>query len=146
MHLLTWYLLPLVLLTAIVLLLGLLPLRQRARDAAVAMELGAHAASWAVVLVSATIWISRAGKMFQDFGIESSNLSALVIQMAQPLVMLIVCAIVLAVDGIVYSSLWRNDVSQTVRNRFSLFMTLVPLLIMLVFGTTIYLPLLKLLG
>ena len=84
--------------------------------------------------------------MFQDFGIESSNLSALVFQMAQPLVMLIVCAIVLAVDGIVYSSLWRNDVSQTVRNRFSLFMTLLPLLIMLVFGTTIYLPLLKLLG
>lgn len=146
MHLLTWYLLPLVLLTAIVLLLGLLPLRQRARDAAVAMELGAHAASWAVVLVSATIWIPRAGKMFQDFGIELSSLSLLVIQMAQPLVMLIVCAIVLAFDGIIYSSLWRNGASQTARNRFSLFMTLVPLLVMLVFGTTIYLPLLKQLG
>jgi type II secretory pathway component PulF len=110
------------------------------------MELAAHAASWAVVLVSATIWIPRAGKMFQDFGVESSSLSALVIQMAQPLVMSIVCAIVLAVDGIIYSSLWRSEVSRTVRNRFSLFMTLVPLLIMLVFGTTIYLPLLKQLG
>jgi hypothetical protein len=146
MAFLTWYLIPLVLLTAIVLLLGLLPLRQRAREAAVAMELAAHAASWAVVLVSATIWIPRAGKMFQDFGVESSSLSALVIQMAQPLVMSIVCAIVLAVDGIIYSSLWRSEVSRTVRNRFSLFMTLVPLLIMLVFGTTIYLPLLKQLG
>ncbi len=84
--------------------------------------------------------------MFQDFGIELSSLSLLVIQMAQPLVMLIVCAIVLAFDGIIYSSLWRNGASQTARNRFSLFMTLVPLLVMLVFGTTIYLPLLKQLG
>jgi hypothetical protein len=73
-----------------------------------------------------------------------SNLSVLVIQIAQPSVILIVSAILLATDGVIYSFLWRNDASQTVRNRFSLFMTLVPLSIMMVFGTAIYLPLLKL--
>ena len=144
MPLLGRFLLPLVLLTAIVLLVGLLPLRQRARRPPIAAELGAHAASWIIVLASAAIWIPRASKIFQDFGVELSSLSVLVIQIAQPSVILIVSAILLAADGVIYSFLWRNDASQTVRNRFSLFMTLVPLSIMMVFGTAIYLPLLKL--
>jgi hypothetical protein len=141
------FLLPFVPLTAIVLLVGLLPLRQRARQTAIALELGAHATSWIIVLAYAAIWIPPWRKIFQDFGVELSGLSLLLIQIAdliaQPLVMLIVSAIVLAADGIIYSSLWGNEGSQTVRNRFSLFMTLVPLSMMLVVGTAIYLPLLK---
>ena len=82
-----------------------------------------------------------------DFGAELSSLSVLVIQiaelMAQPLVMLIITAIVLAADGVIYSLLWENEAADTARNRFSLFMTLVPLSILLVFASAIYLPLLK---
>jgi len=148
MPLLAPFLLPLVLLTAILLLVGLQPLRQRARKAAIAVELGAHAASWIIVLAYAAIWIPRARKIFQDFGVELSGLSVLIIQIADLMVpasvILVVSAIVLAADGVIYSLLWRNEASQTVRNRFSLFMTLVPLSIMMVFGTAIYLPLLKL--
>jgi hypothetical protein len=134
-------------LTAVVLLVGLLPLRQRARNAAIAVELGAHAASWIIVLAYAAIWIPPARKVFQDFGVELSGLSLLLIQIAdliaQPLVMLIVSAIVLAADAIIYSSLWGSEASQTVRNRFSLCMALVPLSMMMVVGTAIYLPSLK---
>ncbi|HEV3304260.1 MAG TPA: hypothetical protein VG055_31715 [Planctomycetaceae bacterium] len=148
MPLVARFLLPIVLLTVVVLLAGLLALRQRARKAAIAMELGAHAASWIIVLVSAAIWTPPARKIFQDFGVEMSSFSVLLIQiadlMAHPSVMLILCAFVLAADGIIYSFLWRSDFSQTVRNRFSLFMTLVPFSLMLVLGTAIYLPLLKL--
>lgn len=141
-------LLPLVLLTAAVLLVGLVPLRQRTGKAAIAAELGAHAASWIIVLAYAAIWIPRFRKIFQDFGVELSSLSVLVIQiadlLAQPAVMLITTAIVLAADGIIYARLGRNETSRTTRNRFSLVMTLVPLSIMVIFGTAIYIPLLQL--
>jgi hypothetical protein len=147
MPLLAQFLLLYIPLTAVVLLFGLVPLRRRAPGAAIAVELGSHAASWIIVLAYAAIWIPGYRKIFQDFGVESSGLSLLFIPIAdfraQPL-LLVVSAIVLAVDGIIYSSLCGNEVSQTVRNRFSLFMTLAPLSIMVVFGTAIYLPLLKL--
>lgn len=148
MPLLAQSLLPLVLLTAIVLLVGLLPLRQRTRKAAIAAELGAHATSWIIVLAYAAIWMPRSAKVFQDFGIEVSSLSVPVIKfadlMAQPWALLIVSGIVLAADGIIYSLLWTDGVPQATRNRFSLFMTLVPLSIMLAFGITIYLLLVRL--
>jgi hypothetical protein len=148
MPLLAPFLLIFIPLTAIVLLVGLLPLQKRAPNAAIAVELGSHAASWVIVLAYAAFWIPPARKIFQDFGVELSGLSLLLIQMAalmaQPLVMLIVAAIVLAADWIIYSSLWGNEASQTVRNRFSLFMTLVPLSMMMVLGTAIYLSLTKL--
>ena len=90
----------------------------------------------------------RSAKVFQDFGIEVSSLSVPVIKfadlMAQPWALLIVSGIVLAADGIIYSLLWTDGVPQATRNRFSLFMTLVPLSIMLAFGITIYLLLVRL--
>ncbi|HXY36761.1 MAG TPA: hypothetical protein VEI07_21200 [Planctomycetaceae bacterium] len=141
------FLLPLGVLTVIILLVGRLPLRRRAREPALAVELGAHAAIWLVVGGCAVIWIPRTRKILHDFGAELSSLSVLVIQiaelMAQPLVMLIITAIVLAADGVIYSLLWENEAADTARNRFSLFMTLVPLSILLVFASAIYLPLLK---
>jgi hypothetical protein len=146
--LITPFLLPLVLFSAGILLAGILALRPRTRRAAVAAELAAHAASWIAVFVYAAIWIPRARKILQDFGIELSNLSMLVIQiadlMADPAVMAIVTASLLAADGIIYSLLWRSDFSPSTRRRFSIFMTLVPLLVMLLFETAIIVPLFKL--
>ena len=144
------FLVPLILCSGIVLLAGILPLRQRKRGVAIAAELGAHAASWIVIFVYAAIWIPRARKVFQDFGIELSSLSMLVIQvadlMAYPAAMLIISASVLAADGTIYSLLWGSDISPSTRNRFSLFMTLIPLFVMLLFGTAIIVPLFQLMG
>jgi len=141
------FLVPFVLFLGIVLLAGILPLRQRTRGVAIAAELGAHAASWIVIFVYVAIWVPRARKIFQDFGIELSSLSMLVIQiadlMAYPAGMLIVSAGMLAADGIIYSRLWGSDVSPSTRNRFSLFMTLIPLFVLLFIGTTIIVGLFK---
>jgi hypothetical protein len=139
---------PLIVFLAVILLAGMVPVRQRTRGAAVAAEIGAHAASWIMVAVYAAIWIPRARKIFQDFGIELSTLSMLIIQvgdlMANPVVMLIVSASMLLLDGIIYSLLWEGNVSPAIRNRFSLFATLIPAFVMLLFGAAVYVPLFKL--
>jgi len=148
MSVLARYLLPLIGLTAVVLVVGLLPLWQRTRRAAIAAELGAHAVGWIIVLAYAAIWIPRYRKIFQDFGFELSSLSMLVIQiadlLAEPLVMLVVSVIVLAADGMIYSLLWSNAAAPKIRNGFSFLMTLLPLSLMVLFGAAIYPTLLKL--
>jgi type II secretory pathway component PulF len=148
MSVLARYLLPLIGLTAVILVVGLLPLWQRTRRAAIATELGAHAVGWIIVLAYAAIWIPRYRKIFQDFGFELSSLSMLVIQiadlLAEPLVMLVVSVIVLAADGIIYSWLWKNAAAPKIRNGFSFLMTLLPLSLMVLFGAAIYPTLLKL--
>jgi hypothetical protein len=148
LSLVTPFLLPLVLFSAGILLAGILALRPRTRGAAVAAELAAHGASWIVVFIYAAIWIPWARKLLQDFGIELSSLSMLVIQiadlMADPVVIVIMTVSLLAADGIIYSLLWRSEASPLARKRFSLLMTLIPLLVMLLFGSGVLVPLSKL--
>jgi len=146
--LITHFLIPLALFLGAILLAGIVPLRQRTRGVAIAAELGAHAAGWIVVFAYAAIWIPQTRKIFQDFGIELSSFTVLIIQitdlLAHPAAILIVSASMLAADGIIYSRLWGRDASPSNRNRFSVFMTLVPLFVMFVFGTAIILPLYRL--
>ena len=87
-------------------------------------------------------------RSFQDFGIEVSSLSMLVIQiadlMADPLAALIISASLLAADGIIYSLLWRRNISPVLRTLFSLMATLAPAFALLLFGAAIFVPLFKL--
>ncbi len=141
---------PLVLFLGVILVAGILPLRQRTLGAAVAAEIAAHAAGWIAVFVYAAIWIPRARKILQDFGIELSSLSMLIIQvadlMANPVVMLIVAAGLLAADAMIYSLLWRSNVAPSMRNRFSLFTALIPFFVLLLIGWAIFVPLIKLMA
>ena len=109
-----------------------------------------HGASWIAVCVYAAVWIPRARKILQDFGIELSSLSMLVIQiadlMADPVVIVIMTASLLAADGVIYSLLWRSDISPSTRKWFSVLMTLIPLFVMLLFGTAIVVPLFRLMA
>lgn len=142
------FVVPWLLFLAGVVVAGLVPLRQRTRSAAVVAELGAHAAGWIAVFAYAAMWIPRARKLLQDFGIEVSSLQMLIIQIADlvadPVAIVIISVMMLAADGIVYSLLWRSDFSPLTRKRFSLFMTLIPAVVILLFGMAIIVPLYKL--
>jgi hypothetical protein len=142
-------LIPLVLFVVGIVVAGIVPLRQRTRARAIAAELAAHGASWILVFLYAAIWIPRTKKVLQDFGIETSSFSMLMIQiadlLADPLAVMVVMTIVLAVDAAVYSRLSRSEDPRS-RNRFSVGMTLVPLLLMLGFGFGVLVPLYKLIA
>jgi hypothetical protein len=145
----TPFLVPLLVALAIIPLLGMLPLRLRTQQAAIAAELAAHGASWIIVLVYSAIWIPRARKISQDFGVEPSGVSMLVIQIADFLspgwavLLAVFSAGIVVADGMVYSHLWTKGAPPSIRNRFSLVMMLVPLFFLLAVAMAVVTSLMK---
>jgi len=137
---------------AVIVLLGLWPSRMRTRQTALFAEVAGHGAGWLMILLYMLIWIPRAEKIFDDFGVELSAVSMCAVQIVDLMsrgwavvVVPLLCGL-LAVDGLVYRRLWADGVPQKTRNRFTLAMTLLPLSAVVLLGEAVVLPLTKLFG
>jgi len=114
--------------------LAILPLRQTRRRPAVIAEVVAHGMAWMSVPLAGLLWLPRFKKIYADFGTELGIATEFAIAVSdfvsEPRMLFFapqVMGVLLIVDGLVFDMLWRREASRTLRNRWSLGISVVSL-------------------
>ena len=133
----------------LIVLLGILPLRQSKAASAVITEILAHAFAWAAILFGLFFWIPRMRKAFEDFDAELPEYTIWLIRLSDIsvrfwFVILVLLLGIVIVDGYVLFMLWKRDAKSSIRTSWSLLMTSIPLFAVTLGEAAIFFPLLKL--
>jgi len=139
----------------LIVLLGILPLRQTKAVSAVVAEILAHTFAWAVILFGLFFWIPRTKITLTSFKAEipaftqsafELNDFLLRVWSNRPYLIVGVLLGVFIVDGSVLFMLWKRNAKFAIRTAWSVSMTTIPLVIVAFGEAATFFPLAKLLN
>jgi len=133
----------------LIVLLGILPLRQTKAASAVVAEILAHGFAWAAIWFGLYFWIPKLRNIFEDFAIELPEFTIWVLGLSDIFVRswFIISALffsIVIIDAYVLFTLWERTAKFSVRSAWSVSMTALPLVIVVFGEVAMSFPLVKL--